>query len=144
MERTGLAFDLHRQGYSCAQAVACSFADVVGLPAEQVAALCGCFGGGFRAGEICGVVSGAALVIGARWPHKKPEDKAAKDLAAGKMREFHRAFLARFPSLTCRDLKELPPAAEKSPAARRLGVERACDVYIVSAVEILEEMLAAE
>ena len=142
MERTELAMALHQQGYSCAQAVACVFADVVGLPGEQVAALCGCFGGGFRAGEICGVVSGAALVIGARWPHTTPEDKAAKDLAAEKMKAFHQAFLDRFPGLACRELKDLPAAPHRSAAAQRQGVDKACGVYIVSAVEILEEMLA--
>ena len=51
MERTELANQYHERGYSCAQAVACSFADVVGLPVEQLAALCGAFGGGFRTEE---------------------------------------------------------------------------------------------
>lgn len=142
MERTRLANQYHEDGYSCAQAVACAFADVVGLPVEQLAALCGAFGGGFRTEEICGVVSGAAVVIGARWPHRTPEDKAAKDFVAEKVREFHRRFRQRFPSLVCRDLKPLDPAPERSPAATAQGVEKTCGVYIVSAVEILEEMLA--
>lgn len=142
MKRTELANRYHEQGYSCAQAVACTFADVVGLPTEQLAALCGCFGGGFRAEEICGVVSGAAVVIGTRWPHKTPEDQEAKALASEKMKDFHSRFLRRFPSLVCRDLKPLPAAPEKSPAAAALGIEKTCGVYIVSAVEILEEMLA--
>lgn len=142
MERTRQAYEYHEQGYSCAQAVACTFADVVGLPVERLAALCGAFGGGFRAEEICGVVSGAAVVIGAKWPHSSPEDQQAKDLAAAKMKEFHSRFLSRFPSLVCRDLKPLDPAPEKSPAAMAMGIEKTCGVYIVSAVEILEEMLA--
>ena len=144
MERTELANQYHEQGYSCAQAVACVFADVVGMPVEQLAALCGAFGGGFRAEELCGVVSGAAVVIGAKWPHRTPEDQAAKALAAEKMRDFHSRFFRRFPSLVCRDLKPLPAAPEKSSAAAALGIEKNCGVYIVSAVEILEEMLAEE
>ena len=142
MERTRQAYEYHEQGYSCAQAVACTFADVVGLPVERLAALCGAFGGGFRAEEICGVVSGAAVVIGARWPHKTPEDQEAKALAAEKIKDFHSRFCRRFPSLVCRDLKPLESAPEKSPAAMALGIEKTCGVYIVSAVEILEEMLA--
>lgn len=142
MERTELANQYHERGYSCAQAVACSFADVAGLPVEQLAALCGAFGGGFRAEELCGVVSGAAVVIGARWPHKTPEDQEAKALAAEKIKDFHSRFCRRFPSLVCRDLKPLESAPEKSPAAMALGIEKTCGVYIVSAVEILEEMLA--
>ena len=142
MERSKLANQYHETGYSCAQSVACVFPEVTKLPIEQLAALCGAFGGGFRADELCGVVSGAAVVIGARWPHSRPEDLAAKDLAAEKMRTFHRAFLDRFPGLACRELKDLPAAPHRSAAAQRQGVDKACGVYIVSAVEILEEMLA--
>ena len=144
MERSKLANQYHETGYSCAQSVACVFPEVTKLPIEQLAALCSCFGGGFKAKEICGVISGAAVVLGARWPHKKPEDKAAKELASEKMKQFNRAFLARFPGLTCRDLKDLPPAVEKSPASQRLGVDATCRIYVIAAVEILEEMLAAE
>lgn len=144
MDRTVLAKAYRDQGYSCAQAVACAFTDVIGLPEERTAGLLGCFGGGFRAGELCGAVSAAAVVLGARWPHADPADTAAKDLAADKMREFNRRFLERFPSLRCDGLKPLPADLSKSPAARRLGAEKTCDVYILAAVEILEEMLEAE
>ena len=36
---------------------------------KQIAALLSGFGGGFRCGEICGVLSGAVTVLGAKWPH---------------------------------------------------------------------------
>ena len=121
MERTELANQYHEQGYSCAQAVACVFADVVGMPVEQLAALCGAFGGGFRAEELCGVVSGAAVVIGAKWPHRTPEDQAAKALAAEKMRDFHSRFFQRFPSLVCRDLKPLPATTGEELCCRSPG-----------------------
>ncbi len=142
MDRANRAFMYHNDGFSCAQAVACAFDDVIGLPSEQIAGLLSGFGGGFRSGEICGVISGAAVVLGAKWPQNRPEDQAAKELAAEKMKEFNRRFLERFPALRCADIKELPAAAEKSPAAVRLGIEKACGVYIVAAVEIVEEMLA--
>ena len=111
IERAQLAWDYHRTGYNCAQAVACAFSDVIGLPLEQIAALTGAFGGGFRAGEICGAISGAAIVLGARWPHDDPRD---------------------------------PTPPEASPLAVQLGITKSCDIYIVSAVELLEEMLAEE
>ena len=142
MKRSVLANQYHEQGYSCAQAVACVFPEVTKLPTGQLAALCGAFGGGFRAEELCGVVSGAAVVIGARWPHSAPEDLAAKDLAAEKMRDFHRRFLSRFPSLVCRDLKpQAPDFQAGDPDLRGL---KPCSVYIAAAVELLEEMLSEE
>ena len=142
MDRKKIANDYHDNGYSCAQAVACAFSDVIGLDVERIAALQSCFGGGLRAGEVCGVISGAAMVLGAKWPHSKLGDQEAKDRAADKIRDFNSRFLLRFPALRCADIKELPAAPEKSPAAQRLGLEKTCAVYIVAAVEILEEMLA--
>ena len=82
------------------------------------------------------------MVLGLRWPHSTADDMAAKELAAEKMREFQRRFLERFPAVRCADIKEQPAAPEKSPAAVRLGLQKPCPVYIVAAVEILEEMLA--
>lgn len=143
MDRAKIANDCYEAGYNCAQAVACAFVDVVGLPVEQLAGLLGTFGGGFRTGEICGVISGAAVVLGARWPHSAAEDAGAKALAGEKIRAFQEKFLSRFPAVDCRALKNLDAAAERSPAAQRLGVEKTCGVYIVSAVELLEEMLGA-
>lgn len=142
MDRAKVANEYHEQGYSCAQSVACAFADVIGLPVEQIASLLSGFGGGFRCGEICGVISGAATVLGAKWPHGRPEDADAKELAAEKMKDFTARFLSRFPAVRCADIKELPIALDKSPAAQRLAVEKTCAVYIIAATEILEEMLA--
>lgn len=144
MDRAKIANDYHDNGYSCSQAVACAFADVIGLPEEQIAALTGGFGGGFRTGEICGVLSGGAIVLGAKWPHSDPRDMKAKSFVAKKVMKFQKKFLERFPAVRCHDIRDLPAAPEKSPAAQRLGVKKSCAVYIVAAVEILEEMLAEE
>lgn len=142
MDRMKTAAEYHIQGYNCGQAVACAFADVIGLPVERIAALTGTFGGGFRAGEICGALSGGGLVLGARWPHTEIRDMEAKSLVSKKMMEFERRFLERVPGLRCGEIRDLPPQPEISPAARRLELQKSCDVYIAAAVEILEEMLA--
>lgn len=143
-KRAEIANEFHLRGYSCAQAVACAFGDVIGLEEKQIAALLSGFGGGFRSGEICGVISGAITVLGARWPHDIAEDMAAKEFAAEKAKEFQRRFLEKFPAVRCADIKELPCATEKSPTAVQLGLEKACAVYITAAAEIVEEMLAEE
>ena len=144
VNRVQLANELHCRGYSCAQAVACAFCDVLPYGPEELAPFLGCFGGGFRAGEICGAVSGAAVVLGLTWPHRAAEDLAAKELAGEKVRAFQRRFLERFPSLRCGELKGRPDAQEGSAAAARIGFQKSCAVYIAAAVEILEEMLAEE
>ncbi len=139
--RAELANTYHERGYSCAQAVACAFSDVIGLPEEQIAALLSGFGGGFRSGEICGVISGAITVLGAKWPHAVAEDQMAKEFAAEKAREFNRRWREKFLEVRCVLLKELPCAAKQSPTAVELGLEKNCAVYITAATEIVEQML---
>ena len=92
LDRTALANSYHEKGYSCAQAVACAFCDMLPYAPEELAPILGCFGGGFRSGEICGTVSGAAVVLGLRFPHSVANDLEAKELAGEKMREFQRRF----------------------------------------------------
>lgn len=140
-KRAEMANIYHERGYSCAQAVACAFSDVIGLEEEKIAALLSGFGGGFRSGEICGVLSGAITVLGAKWPHAVAEDQQAKEFAAEKAREFQRRWREKFPEVRCEPLKELPCAAEQSPTAVRLGLEKNCAVYITAAAEIVEQML---
>ena len=131
-------------GMNCAQAVAGAFADWIGLPLERVFALTGGFGGGFRTGAICGAVSGAAVVLGAQYPHVSSVDRAAKAHIGEKMLEFERRFQQRTMALDCSALRDLAPDPSISPAAERLGIKKSCDIYIASAVEILEEMLHEE
>ncbi len=140
-KRAELANTYHERGYSCAQAVACAFCDVIGLKEEQIASLLSGFGGGFRSGEICGVISGAITVLGAKWPHAVAEDQAAKEFAAEKAREFNRLWREKFPEVRCEQLKELPYDRKQSPTAVELGLEKNCAVYITAAVEIVEQML---
>ena len=141
-KRAEMANTYHEKGYSCAQAVACAFSDVIGLPEEKIAALLSGFGGGFRSGEICGVLSGAITVLGAKWPHAVAEDQEAKEFAAEKAREFQRRWREKFPEVRCEPLKELPCAAQQSPTAMKLGLEKNCAVYITAAAEIVEQMLS--
>ena len=141
-KRAERANTYHERGYSCAQAVACAFSDVIGLEEEKIAALLSGFGGGFRSGEICGVLSGAITVLGARWPHAVAEDQQAKEFAAEKAREFQRRWREKFPEVRCEPLKELPCAAQQSPTAMKLGLEKNCAVYITAAAEIVEQMLS--
>lgn len=141
-ERAKRANEFHERGYSCAQSVACAFSDVIGLEVEKIASLLSGFGGGARTGELCGVISGALMVLGARWPHAEAGDKASKEFAADKAKEYQRRFRDKFSAVRCEELKELPCAVQHSPTARDLKLEKTCAVYITAAVEIVEEMLA--
>ena len=66
--RGELARELFREGYNCSQAVTLAFADELetrGISREMAAGLASSFGGGLgRLREVCGCVSGMALVWG--------------------------------------------------------------------------------
>ena len=67
MDHGEKAVKLFESGYNCAQAVAAAFADVTGLEEKQAARMASAFGGGMgRLREVCGAVTGAAVVLGLR------------------------------------------------------------------------------
>lgn len=65
MDKTELARKKHETGYNCAQSVACSFADEVGVDESILYKACEGFGGGLGCGKgMCGALSGAAVLAG--------------------------------------------------------------------------------
>ena len=144
MDRCAIAYEYHKAGYNCAQSVAGAFEDLTGLTKEQLMALAGGFGGGVGGSheELCGAVSGAVLVLSLLYPHTDGGDKAGKMQAYAKAKEFRRRFQEVFDLTRCGELlRARPGVTEKNPAAQRLGVTAHCDNMIVTAVEIVEEIL---
>ena len=108
-------------------------------------------GGGFGGGvggsheELCGAVSGGVLVLSLLHPHTDGEDRAGKVRLYAQAKEFRRRFQEVFGLTRCGELlRARPGVTEKNPAAQRLGVTAHCDNMIVTAVEIVEQMLAED
>ena len=147
MDRCAKAYEYHKQGYNCAQSVAGAFADLTGLAPEQLMAATGGFGGGVGGShaELCGAVSGGVLVLSLLHPHTDGADRAGKAAVYALTKEFRRRFEEVFGLTRCGDLlKARPGVTDKNPAAQRLGVTAHCDNMVVTAVEIVEQMLAEE
>lgn len=98
------ASEIHSKGFNCAQSVLLSLSDLTGLAAKKSLAIAGGFGGGMRASEVCGAVSGAVMAIGLLFPFTDGEDSAAKDRIAAITREFHRRFREKNKTIICRSL----------------------------------------
>lgn len=65
MTRAELAKTYFTSGYNCAQSVALAFADLCGLPKEELERVTVGFGAGMgRLREVCGCVSGGVAVLG--------------------------------------------------------------------------------
>lgn len=148
MDRFELAYRYHQAGYNCAQSVVGAFLDRLSLTKDQAMAACCGFGGGVGGSreELCGAASGGVMVLSLLNPHIDGADKDGKQRIYDLAKEFRRRFADAFGGLTrCGALLEAAPAAgEKTPAAARMGLASFCDVAIVTAVEIVEQLLTEQ
>ena len=79
MDRGTLAADLFNQGYNCSQAIVLAFKDKLNINESQLEAMSSSFGGGIsRLREICGCVSGMAIVLGLLYGNYDKLDNEAK------------------------------------------------------------------
>ena len=121
-DRERRARELFSAGYNCCQAVAMTFADVIGLSEEEIARLASGFGGGMgRMREVCGTVSAMTLVAGALIPASDVTDKAAKTANYALVQEMADEFKKMNGSIICRELLGLskpegtPVPSERTP-----------------------------
>ena len=104
-EREKKAQDFFNAGYNCCQSVAMTFADVLGLPEDEVARLTSGFGGGMgRLREVCGTVSAMTMVAGAMIPANDVNDKAAKTSNYALVQDMANEFKEMNGSIICREL----------------------------------------
>ena len=142
MDKTEIASDLFLHGYNCAQAVFATFAEDYGMDREMALKVADPLGGGVRCGEICGAVTGAALVIGLRYGHSDPEDTESKERCISETKEFRQRFLNYNGNIVCRDILGVDVCEDDG---RKFALEHnlfhtVCVDMVKSAVEILEDM----
>lgn len=139
------ARELFLQGYNCAQAVACAFCDVTGLSMEESARAASSFGGGLgRLREVCGTISGAALVLGIVEGYSDPGDVEAKRVHCARVQDFARRFRDENGSIVCRELlKGVQVTPGTAPEARTAEYyeKRPCPKLAYCSAKILEKML---
>ena len=139
------ARELFMQGYNCAQAVVCAFGDVTGLDIDEAARLASSFGGGLgRLREVCGTVSGAALVLGIAKGYSDPKDFEAKKAHYALVQEFARRFREKNGSIVCRELLrgvDATPGGEPERRTPEYYKKRPCPDLAACAAGILAEML---
>ncbi len=139
------ARELFLEGYNCAQAVVCAFGDVTGLDVDEAARLSSSFGGGLgRLREVCGTVSGAAIVLGIARGYSDPKDFEAKKAHYALVQEFARRFREKNGAIVCRELLqgvEVAPGGVPEARTPEYYKKRPCPALAACAAGILEEML---
>ena len=138
-----IAKSLFESGYNCAQAVLCAFADVTGLDQDTALRLASSFGGGLgRMREVCGAVSGAAMVLGLVCGSPDPTDHTAKTAHYHRVQDFARQFRERSGSIICRELLAGVGTPGDDPEQRTAAYykKRPCAELVAQAAEILEQL----
>jgi C_GCAxxG_C_C family probable redox protein len=139
---------LFREGYNCAQAVLLAFEDVTGLNKETASAISSSFGGGLgRMREVCGAVSGAAMVLGIVKGNYPPEDHSKKSGHYKLIQEFARRFREENGSIICRELLEgvaVKPGPEAEERTTEYYKKRPCPELVACAAEMLGNMLGTD
>ena len=142
------ARELFREGYNCSQAVTLAFADELearGISREMAAGLASSFGGGLgRLREVCGCVSGMALVCGALEGYTNPKAAAEKQDHYKKIQELVTTFKNENGSYICRELLAgINTDTNPVPEARTESYykKRPCAELAACAADILERHL---
>lgn len=132
MTKKELAIALHDQRYNCAQAVACAFAEEIGVDPALLFTACEGFGLGMGGMEgTCGAISGAVLLAGLKNSDGNLENPATKAATYQLSREIVDRFRKRNQSTKCKDLKGVETG----------HILRSCPGCIEDAVEIVQGVL---
>ncbi|MCW3804861.1 C-GCAxxG-C-C family protein [Plebeiibacterium marinum] len=143
MNKNAIAKEKFSASCNCAQSVLVALAgDVANDNTLQLMA--SAFGGGIaQTGNTCGAVTGALMALGIKNGYTQAgsaEDKAELYRMAN---DFLRSFQEKNGSCNCKDLikYDISVAGEKEKA-RNAGVfTNLCPVFVVSAVEIMDDIL---
>lgn len=131
--RAVLAAERHKKGYNCAQAVACTYCDLVGVSEEEAFRSTEAFGLGMG-GMLgtCGALSGAVYLASLATSDGNLENPSTKKASYALSRELLNRFEEKNGSVICRVLKGLE--GEGSVAVP-------CPICISTACDLVEQVL---
>jgi C_GCAxxG_C_C family probable redox protein len=143
MSNADKAAAMFKEGFSCSQAVLAAYCERFGLDKEQAYKISTGFGGGMHLDQACGAVTGAIMVIGLKYGRTRADDIEAKMNTAKKLVEFAEKFKARHGSIACTELIgcNISTLEGYQEAKKRDLFKQVCPKYVISAAEILDEML---
>ena len=134
-DRVALSQDYCSKCYNCAQSVAASFKDLMGLDENTVLRISSSFGSGIgKLKEVCGVISGMAMAAGMLYGDIDPDDTDSKLAHYELVHSLADEFKQIHGSILCRELLE---------KADELGQphKEFCSVLIGDAVRIMSRLV---
>ena len=125
----------HNKGYNCAQAVACTYCDMVGIDEETMFKMTEGLGLGMGGMEgTCGAVTGACILAGMKRSSGNLENPNSKAESYKLSREIVKQFEEQNQSVVCKTLKGIETGK----------VLRSCQDCIKDAATIAEQVLFSE
>ncbi len=144
-ERKNKAVDYFMNGYNCAQSVLLAYADVFEMDETLAAKISSSFGGGMgRMREVCGAVSGMAMVLGLAGKADNPNDHIAKTENYTSVQQCANTFKEKFGSIICADLltkKREVEMPEPSDRNAEYYAKRPCAKAVAYAAETVGKYL---
>ena len=93
------------EGYHCAQSVVYAFADEVNIDKDILLTISTGFGAGIsRKQEVCGAVSGAVIILGAKYGRKENETNDKTEITYREVQKFVDEFTKEKGSINCMEL----------------------------------------
>ena len=133
--KTDKAAQNHQKGYNCAQAVACAFAEEMGIDESIVFKMMEGHGLGMGCMEgTCGAVTAACVIAGAKNSTVEMGGPGSKGATYKISKEIVRRFKEESSSVICKELKGVETG---TPA-------KACPDCVKDAARILEEVVFGE
>lgn len=143
MTKGDLAKKYFENGCNCCQAVVLAFKDELGLDEKTLYCLSSSFGGGFgRMREVCGAVSGMAMVAGMKFGYYDPLDNSKKMDNYAQIQKLMKEFAEINGSYICRELLDGVKADNSPTPEKRTGEyykKRPCSELVKIAGDILEK-----
>jgi len=145
MTRGERAQELFCQGYNCSQSVVLAFSDMLDMDESTLAKISSSFGGGLgRLREVCGSVSGMAMVAGLLYGYDSTSDNAKKSEHYARIQELAHEFEEHNGSIVCRELLNLQKKHDTpTPEARTESYykKRPCPLIVKDAADILDDYI---
>lgn len=140
------AVELFKEGFNCSQSVFVAFSHRFGIDEETAKKISAGLGGGVgRMRDVCGAVSGAAMVVGSIVSATDGKDADSKQKNYELVREFADRFTQRNGSVICRELLGLDVKMENSAQPEKRTAEyykkRPCVELVECAAKILEDLI---
>ena len=145
MSRADRAEALFREGYNCSQTVVATFADVLDMSVEDAAKMSSALGAGVgKMREVCGAVSGMALIASQLKGYSDPKEVEGKKALYKLVQNMCHEFEEQMGSIVCRDLlgiKKGEDLAEPAVRTEEYYQQRPCIRACRCAAEIIEKYL---